>query len=215
MINTWDEFFENEKQKEYYNKLLEKVANDEKEYTIYPKVEDRYNAFKTTPLDKVKVVILGQDPYINEGEAMGLSFSVPKDKKIPPSLKNIFKEIEATTNCAKKENGDLTYLAEQGVFLLNCTLTVREKSSNTHKNFGYKTLSDNIISLLNEIDRPIVFMLWGNFAKEKAILLNNEKHLVLEAVHPSPLAGNKFLGCNHFVLANEFLEKNGTKAINW
>ncbi len=214
-MKTWEEFFENEKQKEYYINLIEKVKKDEEEFTIYPKEEDRLNAFKKTPLDKVKVVILGQDPYINEGEAMGLSFSVPKDKKIPPSLKNIFKEIEATTKCDKKEHGDLTYLAEQGVFLLNCTLTVRAKSSNTHKNFGYKTLSNNIITLLNEIDRPIVFMLWGNFAKEKAELLNNSKHLVLESVHPSPLAGNKFLGCNHFVQANEFFEKNGIEKVNW
>ncbi len=218
MMNTWEEFFENEKQKEYYNTLLEKVKADELEYTIYPREEDRLNAFKMTPLNHVKVVILGQDPYINEGEAMGLSFSVPKGKKIPPSLRNIFKEIEATTGCDKKEHGDLTYLAEQGVFLLNCTLTVREKSSNSHKNFGYKTLSNNIISLLNEVDRPIVFILWGNFAREKAVLLNNPKHLVLEAVHPSPLGQNgkyKFAGCNHFVLTNEFLEKNGVEAINW
>lgn len=213
--NKWNDFLQNEFLKPYHKDLIHKVSEDEKTYTIYPKLEDRYKAFELTDVDDIKVVILGQDPYIKEGEAMGLSFSVPNGVKIPPSLKNIFKEIENTTCCDKKTSGDITYLAEQGVFLLNTTLTVRKGSSNSHKNFGYKEFSNNVIKYLNEIDNPIVFMLWGNYAKEKAVFLNNEKHLVLEAFHPSPLAQNKFLGCNHFNLANEFLEKNGIEKINW
>lgn len=213
--NKWNDFLQNELDKPYHKDLIHKVSEDEKTYTIYPKKEDRYKAFEITDVDDIKVVILGQDPYIKEGEAMGLSFSVPNGVKIPPSLKNVFKEIENTTCCDKKTSGDITYLAEQGVFLLNTTLTVRAGSSNSHKNFGYKEFSNNVIKYLNEIDNPIVFMLWGNYAKEKAIFLNNEKHLVLEAFHPSPLAQNKFLGCNHFNLANEFLEKNGIEKINW
>ncbi len=215
MLNNWNEFLEEEFKKDYHKLMEMKINEDEKNYTIYPKKEDRYNAFNLTNLEDVKVVILGQDPYINENEAMGLSFSVPVGKKIPPSLRNIFKEIEATTGCDKKEHGDLTYLAEQGVFLLNCALTVRAGNSNSHQKYGYKTFTENVLSVLNKIDRPIVFMLWGNFAKEKAISLNNEKHLILKSVHPSPLAGNKFLGCNHFNLANEFFEKNGLSTIKW
>ncbi len=215
MFNNWNEFLKEESKKQYFIELNEKIVNDEKDYTIYPKKEDRYNAFKLTDINDIKVVILGQDPYINENEAMGLAFSVPDDKKIPPSLKNIFKEIVATTECCEKSSGDLTYLAKQGVFLLNCVLTVRAKESNSHKNFGYKTFTDNVIKELNSIDRPIVFMLWGNFAKDKAKLLDNKKHLVLQAAHPSPLARNMFSGCNHFVKANEFLETNGIKKIDW
>ncbi len=215
MFKTWNEFLDEERNKDYFIKLEERVIEDEKEHIVYPKKEDRYNAFKMTELDDVKVVILGQDPYINENEAMGLSFSVPEGKKIPPSLKNIFKEIERSTNCEKKTSGDLTYLAKQGVFLLNCVLTVRKGESNSHKSFGYKTFTDNVIKELNDIDRPVVFMLWGNFAKDKAKLLDNEKHLVLTAAHPSPLARNMFNECNHFVLANEFLEKNGIEKIEW
>ncbi len=214
-FKNWNEFFSEEEQKPYYKEILQKVEEEEKTFIVYPKKEDRLNAFKFTDIDDIKVVILGQDPYINENEAMGLSFSVPKDKKIPPSLKNIFKEIESTTNCSPKENGDLTYLTKQGVFLMNCVLTVRKGESASHKNFGYKTFTDNVLKVLNEIDKPIVFMLWGNFAKEKQKLLNNEKHLILTAAHPSPLARNMFSGCNHFNLANEFLEKNNIKPISW
>lgn len=213
--NDWNDFLEKEFRKDYFKELMIKLEQDEKQHIVYPKKEDRFNAFKLTNLPDVKVVILGQDPYINENQAMGLSFSIPKGEKIPPSLKNIFKEIENSTFCEKKTDGDLTYLANQGVFLLNCVLTVRKGQSNSHKNYGYKTFANNVIEFLNLIDRPIVFMLWGNFAKEKASLITNKNHLVLNAVHPSPLAGNKFLGCNHFVLANEFLEKNGLKSINW
>ncbi len=212
---NWQDFLKAEFEKPYYKELEDKVKEEEEKYVVYPKKEDRLNAFNFTTLENLKVVILGQDPYINEGEAMGLSFSVPEGKKIPPSLRNIFKEIENTTGCDKKTSGDLTYLAKQGVFLFNCALTVREKKSNSHQKFGYKTFTENVIKFLNEQDKPIVFMLWGNFAKEKAEFLNNENHLVLEAVHPSPLAGNKFLGCNHFVLANEFLAENNTDTINW
>lgn len=215
MYNSWNEFLEDEFKKTYFKELSKKVKEEEKLYTIYPKKEDRLNAFRFTDINDIKVVILGQDPYINENEAMGLSFSVPEGKKIPPSLRNIFKEIEKTTGCDKKTSGDLTYLAKQGVFLLNCALTVRSGKSNSHQKFGYKTFTDSVINVLNNIDEPIVFMLWGNFAKEKGALLDNKKHLVLKSVHPSPLAGNNFIGCNHFVLANEFLQKNHIEPIIW
>lgn len=212
---NWNDFLNSEFEKPYFKELSKKVKEESELYNVFPKKEDRLKAFELTDLDDVKVVILGQDPYINYGEAMGLCFSVPVGVKIPPSLKNIFKEIESTTNCEKKENGDLTYLANQGVFLLNTILTVREGKSNSHKNFGYIQFTDNVLMKLNEINRPIVFMLWGNSAKEKEAFLTNEQHLVLKAVHPSPLARNKFLGCNHFNLANEFLEKNGVSKIIW
>ncbi len=215
MHKSWDDFLFEEKGKNYFKELEAKIIEDEKEYIIYPKKEDRYNAFNYTKLEDIKVVILGQDPYINEDEAMGISFSVPNNKKIPPSLKNIFKEIVATTGCEEKTSGDLTYLTKQGVFLFNCVLTVRKGESNSHRNFGYKKFSDNVIKELNEIDRPIVFMLWGNFAKEKAKFLTNKKHFVLTSAHPSPLARNMFSGCNHFNLANEFLEANNITKINW
>lgn len=213
--SNWDDFLQDEFKKEYFKNLSKKIKEDERVGKVYPIKEDRLNAFRFTKLDDVKVVILGQDPYINEGEAMGLSFSVPDGKRIPPSLKNIFKEIQDTTGCGEKTTGNLTYLTKQGVFLLNCALTVKAKNSNSHQKYGYEMFSDNVMSLLNEIDRPVVFMLWGNFAKKKGMLLNNPKHLVLEAVHPSPLARGGFLGCNHFNLANEFLEENGLEKINW
>lgn len=213
--NSFKSFLENEQKKDYYKEILEKVEEDEKKHIIYPKYEDRLNAYNLTELSNIKVVILGQDPYINENEAMGLAFSIREGAKIPPSLKNIFKEIENSTNCDKKTSGDLTYLCEQGVFLLNTVLTVRKGESNSHKNFGYNSLIINTIKMLDELDRPVVFMLWGNNAKQFSKYISNENHLILTAYHPSPLAGGKFLGCNHFNIANDFLEKNNIEKIKW
>ncbi len=183
--------------------------------TIYPPGPLIFNAFNTTPFDKVKVVILGQDPYIKPGEAMGLSFSVPKGVAIPPSLRNIYKELEEDFGCAPPNHGDLTAWAEQGVFLLNAALTVERGTSNSHAKIGWHNFTDAVIKTLADKRDGLVFMLWGNFAKQKTALIDPFKHLVLEAAHPSPLAGGAFSGCQHFSKANEFLENNGQVGIQW
>lgn len=183
--------------------------------TIYPPGPLIFNAFNTTPFDKVKVVILGQDPYIKPGEAMGLSFSVPPGVAIPPSLRNIYKELETDIGCSVPKHGDLTKWAEQGVFLLNAALTVEKGNSNSHAKIGWHQFTDAVISKLSAGRSGLVFMLWGNFAKQKAALIDPFKHLVLEAAHPSPLAGGAFNGCAHFSKANEFLAANGQTTIDW
>jgi uracil-DNA glycosylase len=183
--------------------------------TIYPPGPLIFNAFNTTPFDKVKVVILGQDPYIKPGEAMGLSFSVPRGVAIPPSLRNIYKELEDDLGCAMPKHGDLTAWAEQGVFLLNAALTVEKGTSNSHAKTGWHRFTDAVISKISSEKNGVVFMLWGNFAKQKAALIDPFKHLVLEAAHPSPLAGGAFNGCAHFSKANEFLASTGQTTIHW
>ncbi len=183
--------------------------------TIYPPGPLIFNAFNQTSFDKVKVVILGQDPYIKPGEAMGLSFSVPKGVRVPPSLQNIYKELKDDLGCEMPQHGDLTKWAEQGVFLLNAALTVERGTSNSHANIGWHKFTDAVISKLSEGREGLVFMLWGNFAKNKTSLIDPFKHLVLEAAHPSPLAGNRFNGCQHFSKANEYLAQNGKSTIDW
>ena len=215
---TWNEVFENIKSKDYALRLNAFLDEEYAKHVIYPKREDMFNAFKLTPLDQVKVVIFGQDPYHEEGQAMGLSFSVPDNIKTPPSLINIYKEIEDEFKIHMKNmGGDLTYLAKQGVLLLNTVLTVREHIANSHNKKEYALFMRDIISTLNELDLPIVFMLWGNNAKSLAKYLTNEKHLILTATHPSPLGANQggWFGCGHFKKANEFLCKNGVNPINW
>ena len=215
---TWNEVFENIKSKDYALRLNAFLDEEYAKHVIYPKREDMFNAFKLTPLDQVKVVIFGQDPYHEEGQAMGLSFSVPDNIKTPPSLINIYKEIEDEFKIHMKNmGGDLTYLAKQGVLLLNTVLTVREHIANSHNKKEYALFMRDIISTLNELDQPIVFMLWGNNAKSLAIYLTNKKHLILTATHPSPLGANQggWFGCGHFKKANEFLSKNGVNPINW
>lgn len=184
---------------------------------IYPPGPLIFNAFNTTPFDAVEVVILGQDPYIKPGEAMGLAFSVPKGVKIPPSLQNIFKEIESDIGCpmSQRSHGDLTCWAQQGVFLLNAALTVERGKSNSHAAIGWHSFTDAVIAKLSEEKEGLVFMLWGNFARKKASLIDPFKHLILEAPHPSPLARGGFFGCRHFSKANEFLLANGKKPIDW
>ena len=182
---------------------------------VFPPGPLIFNAFNITPPEDVKVVIIGQDPYHNPGEAMGLSFSVPQGIPVPPSLKNIYKELKTDINFNPPPHGDLTSWANQGVFLLNAILTVEKNQAGSHKNIGWQHFTDATISFLSENRQHLVFMLWGNFAKNKKTLLNTTKHLVLESAHPSPLAGNAFQGCRHFSKANEYLMENNITPINW
>jgi uracil-DNA glycosylase len=184
-------------------------------HTIYPPGPLIFNAFNTTPFESVKVVILGQDPYHNPSEAMGLSFSVPKGVRVPPSLKNIFKELHSDLGCTIPSHGDLSDWARQGVFLLNAILTVERNTAGAHRNLGWQLFTDDVIHALSVKRKHIVFMLWGNFARNKRTLIDDTKHLILEAAHPSPLAGNAFMGCRHFSKANEYLISNGLKPVNW
>ena len=215
---NWSILFDEIKKKDYAIEL-HKFLNDEyKNYIVYPPRELLFNAFKLTPLDEVKVVIIGQDPYPNEHQAMGLAFATPVGITVPPSLKNIYKEIENEFNTSMyKGDGDLTYLAKQGVLLLNAYLSVRAKSPLSHKNKYYEMFFEDVLMFLDQIDKPIVFMLWGNFARYYKKYIHNPLHLVLEASHPSPLAmaHSTFFGSNHFVLANKFLESHQIAPINW
>lgn len=183
--------------------------------TIFPPGSLIFNAFNTTPFDQVKVVILGQDPYHNPGEAMGLSFSVPKGVRTPPSLKNIYKELQEDLGIPIASHGDLTDWAKQGVFLLNAMLTVEKKKAGSHSKAGWQNFTDAVIRKLSEDREHLVFMLWGNFAKRKNVLIDGSKHLILEAAHPSPLAGGAFFGSKHFSQANAYLEKHGKEPIDW
>lgn len=217
ITGDWEKALKSEFRKPYYRSLFEFVKEEYSKNKIYPPKELIFNALKLTELSNVKAVIIGQDPYHNENQAMGLSFSVPKSQnKLPPSLKNIYKEIEDDIGCRMQTDGDLTYLAKQGVLLLNSTLTVRAHQANSHKNKGWEILTDAIIKVVSEKDSPIAFLLWGNSAKEKEGLLSNPKHLVLKAAHPSPLsASNGFFGCRHFSKTNEFLIRNSLNPIIW
>lgn len=184
---------------------------------IYPKGSLIFNAFNSTPLPSVKVVLLGQDPYHNHGEAMGLSFSVPKGVRVPPSLKNIFKELQ-NNDVGFDEvptHGDLSAWAKQGVLLLNSILTVEKNRPGSHKHLGWQAFTDDVLKIISEELNGVIFMLWGNFAKSKVKFIDDSKHLVLSAAHPSPLAGGAFFGCQHFRKANEYLFNNGKDPINW
>lgn len=218
MSISWKDFFEKEKGKEYFRKLEEFLDNEYKNKVIYPPRDLVFNAFSLCPLDKIKVVIIGQDPYHEPNQAMGLSFSVPSTCKVPPSLKNIYKEIEDDCNeIFFNKDGDLTYLANQGVLLLNSILTVEQGKPLSHNIKEYDELYHNILKELDELDYPLVFMLWGGNAKKQSVYLKNPKHLVLCANHPSPLSANRggFFGCKHFSKANQFLTENGIEPIIW
>lgn len=213
--NNWGNLIKKQMKEEYFIKI-EKFLEENKDKVIYPPKEQRYNAFEKTSFEKVKVVIFGQDPYHGENQANGLAFSVNTGIKLPPSLKNIYKEIENEYNCKMSENRDLTKWANQGVLLLNATLTVEQSKANSHQKIGWQKFTDKIIEKLDEKEQPIVFILWGNNAKNKQKLIKNDKHLVLTSAHPSPLSAyNGFFGCNHFKLTNEFLEKTNQKQIDW
>lgn len=214
--NDWQDFFDTETRKNYYLELREFLKNEYKTQTIYPPMNDIFNAFKLTPLSKVKVVIIGQDPYHNKGQGMGLSFSVNDGVKIPPSLKNIYKELEKEGFHPDTSTGDLTKWAQQGVFLLNACLTVREHQPNSHAGKGWETFTHNAIKLLNEDNSPKVFILWGAYAQKKAEVITNPKHLVLKSAHPSPFSADRgFFGNNHFIKTNEFLRENNLEEIKW
>ncbi|MEG0895108.1 MAG: uracil-DNA glycosylase [Oscillospiraceae bacterium] len=212
----WKDIFEIEKQKDYFKQLDNFIQDEYKHYNVFPPADKIYTALQLTPYEKVKVVILGQDPYHEKGQAFGLAFAVNDGVKLPPSLINIYKEISNEFNIKISQNGDLTYLAEQGVLLINTVLTVREGMANSHSKKGWEIFTDEIIKALNMRKQPIAFILWGNNARSKKELITNKNHLILESVHPSPLSATRgFFGCNHFIKVNEFLEKNNQSPIMW
>lgn len=214
--NDWLDSIGDEFRQPYYKELYEFVKTEYSRYVIYPNADDIFNAFHFTPLSKVKVVILGQDPYHNEGQAHGLCFSVKPEVEIPPSLVNIYKELHDDVGCYIPNNGYLEKWAKQGVLLLNTVLTVRAHSANSHQGKGWEQFTDAVIQAVNAQERPIVFLLWGRPAQMKRNMLNNSKHLILEAPHPSPLSAYRgFLGCRHFSKTNEFLKTNGIDPIDW
>lgn len=214
--NDWLGALNSEFKKDYYKKLYNFVLDEYRTRTIYPPADDIFNAFHFTPLSNVKVVILGQDPYHNVNQAHGLSFSVKPGEDIPPSLQNIYKELNTDLGCYIPNNGFLEKWAREGVLLLNNVLTVRAHQANSHQGKGWEQFTDAVIEAVNKEDRPIVFMLWGRPAQMKASMLNNPKHLILKAPHPSPLSAYRgFFGCSHFSKANDFLQKNGIEPIDW
>ncbi len=217
MINkSWDSFLNNEFNQVYFKELSSFLKEEYSTKTIYPPKVEVFSAFYYTDLDKVKVVILGQDPYHEEGQACGLCFAVKQGIPLPPSLVNIYKEIADEFQCPMSKNGHLVKWANQGVLLLNTVMTVEAHKANSHKDKGWEVFTDHVIEQLNKQDQPIVFLLWGSHAQSKAKLLNNPKHLVLKSAHPSPLSAYRgFLGNGHFLKANQFLEENGLAQIDW
>ena len=214
--NDWLEPLSAEFKKPYYAQLYRFVNDEYAHHTIYPNKADVFAAYDKTPLAKVKVLILGQDPYHEPNQAHGLCFSVNYGVDIPPSLVNIYKELHDDLGCYVPDNGYLAKWADQGVMLLNTVLTVRAHAANSHRLKGWEQFTDATIAALNAQDRPIVYMLWGRPAGQKAAMLNNPKHLVLTAAHPSPLSAYRgFFGCHHFSKANEFLKANGVEPIDW
>ena len=214
--NSWDEVLAEEFEKDYYKELREFLKTEYAEHTVYPDMHNIFNALKTTAYDQVKVVILGQDPYHEPGQAHGFCFSVQKGTPKPPSLVNIFREMKADLGIEPPDHGDLTAWAKQGVLLLNAVLTVRAHEANSHKGKGWETFTDRVIALLNERETPVVFILWGANAKAKEALITGQQHLIIKGAHPSPLsAHNGFWGGRYFSRANEFLIDNGMEPVNW
>ena len=214
--NDWDELLAEEFEKAYYLKLREFLVEEYKTRRIYPSMYDLFNALRATPYGKVKAVILGLDPYHGPGQAHGMCFSVKKGVPQPPSLVNIFKEIQEDLGIKPPSHGYLQSWAEQGVLLLNTVLTVRAGAANSHRGKGWEIFTDKIISLLNDRQEPIVFLLWGGNARSKTSLITNSRHLILTAAHPSPLsASGGFFGCRHFSKANKFLEECGEGPVDW
>ncbi|MBR5337400.1 MAG: uracil-DNA glycosylase [Lachnospiraceae bacterium] len=215
--NDWLPALKAEFGKPYYKDLYGFVKNEYATHVVYPPADDIFNAFHFTPLSEVKVVILGQDPYHNVNQAHGLCFSVPvSQKEIPPSLQNIYKELQDDCGCYIPNNGYLEKWARQGVLLLNTVLTVRAHQANSHQGKGWEVFTDAVINAVNAQDRPIVYLLWGSPARRKKEMLTNPRHLILEAPHPSPLSAYRgFFGCRHFSQANHFLEEGGIAPIDW
>lgn len=214
--NDWDDILKGEFDKEYYLKLREFLKKEYFTRKIYPDMYDIFNALRYTPYNSVKAVILGQDPYHEEGQAHGLCFSVREGVEKPPSLKNIFKELHDDLGLDEPQNGTLTKWAKEGVLLLNTVLTVRQGQANSHKDVGWEIFTDTVISKLNEREKPIVFILWGRNARNKKVIITGKQHKILESAHPSPLSAyNGFFGCRHFSKTNEFLRQNGIEGIDW
>lgn len=214
--NEWDALLADEIKKDYYLRLREFLKKEYTTRTIYPPMNDIFNALRHTSYSDVKAVILGQDPYHGAGQAHGLCFSVKKGTPPPPSLQNIFKELRDDLGIDPPNHGELTAWADSGVLLLNTVLTVREGAANSHKGMGWEQFTDRVIQLLNQREQPMVFLLWGGNARAKAGLITNPNHLVLQCAHPSPLSAyNGFFGCRHFSKTNEFLAQHGIQPINW
>ena len=216
-LNTdWKSFLEEELNSNNFKAIINELEIERKNHTIFPENDLIFNAFNQTGLDDLKIVILGQDPYHGKGQAHGLSFSVPNGVKIPPSLRNIFKELKADLNLPTSTNGNLNTWAEQGVLLLNSTLTVREKEAGSHQKLGWEKFTDSVITKISNKKEGIIFLLWGAFAQKKSILIDEKKHHILTAAHPSPFSAYRgFLGCKHFSKTNELLTKNNQEPINW
>ena len=214
--NDWDDVLKDDFSGENYAKIREFLKSEYSAHTIYPSMYDIFNAFKLTPFSKVKVVILGQDPYHGEGQAMGLSFSVPKNKELPPSLKNIYKELKDDLGVNPPDSGDLTAWAKQGVLLLNTVLTVRAGMANSHAGKGWEILTDDVIKKISSGRKNVVFILWGNNARSKKSLIDKSKHLILESAHPSPLSAyNGFFNSKPFSKTNTYLSARGIEPIDW
>ncbi len=214
--NKWDEILKDEFKKDYYLKIREFLKYEYSHYRIFPDMHDIFNSLKLADYDDIKVVIIGQDPYHEVGQAHGLSFSVKPGIEIPPSLKNIYKELHDDLGCYIPNNGFLEKWAKQGVLLLNNVLTVREGQANSHKECGWEIFTDNVIKELNKSDKTVVYLFWGACAAKKEMFVTNPKHYILKAPHPSPLSANRgFFGCKHFSKTNEILVKNGLTPIDW
>ena len=214
--NNWDLILKDVYKSNQFIELMDTVENEYKNNIVFPLRENLFNALKLTPYNDVKVVIVGQDPYHGEGEAHGLSFSVQDGIKLPPSLKNIYKELESDVGFVEPLFGDLTEWAQRGVLLLNNTLTVIKDTPNSHSKIGWNYFTDEVIKKLNDSNKPIVFILWGNFAQTKEGLINNPRHLIIKSAHPSPFsARNGFFGSKPFSKTNDYLIKNGLEPIDW
>ncbi|RIW29124.1 uracil-DNA glycosylase [Bacillus salacetis] len=214
--NDWNHVLENETEKTYFHELQEFLENEYRTEEVFPEKQNIFNALNSTPYNEVKVVLLGQDPYHGRGQAQGLSFSVGKDVRIPPSLKNIYRELHDDIGCGIPDHGNLSKWSEQGVLLLNTVLTVREGQAHSHKGQGWETFTDKVIELLNNRENPLVFMLWGRPAQEKLKLIDSSRHFVIQSPHPSPFSARKgFFGSKPFSRANEWLKENGGEEIDW
>lgn len=211
----WKEALREEFLSEYFAKIKENLLAAKAREIVYPPGNLIFNAFNLTPFERVRAVILGQDPYHGAHQAMGLSFSVPHGVRIPPSLVNIYKEIKSDLGISEPASGDLSYWAKQGVLLLNASLSVGANRANSHSGFGWQIFTDAVIKILSARRQNLVFMLWGNFAKAKSALIDAQRHLILTAAHPSPLAGGAFFGCRHFSRCNEYLRAHGLGEIDW
>lgn len=214
--NDWQEILEDEFEKDYYKELRKLLIEEYRNYEVFPKAEDIFNAFNYTPYSKLKVLILGQDPYHNVGQAHGLAFSVREGVKVPPSLKNIYKELNADLGVEIPSMGYLKNWTKQGIMLLNTTLTVRAHQPMSHSKIGWEIFTDAVIKKINEKEEPVVFILWGNHARKRKSLITNDRHLIIEGPHPSPFSANRgFFGSRPFSRANEFLKENGIEPPTW